>query len=171
MTGMGEESSVRGVVRTISRTLLYSLLLVLSGCVYISPHTIRGACSNDLDSPIHNFCVVAPGTLWRGAHLTASDATWLLQHDLGSLVSLQLNDQRAFERAALESGFSRSIPYFHRRDGAVAQPLVQHRCAIHSRAFTGARSGDHARGGRMAGPPSTQRPDRLPAREVRLRAQ
>lgn len=88
------------------------VLFALCGCVYISPHTLRGACSHDLGSPIRNFCVVTPGTLWRGPHPDATDAQWLLDHGVRSIISLQLNDKRAFENAATPPGFSRSLPYF-----------------------------------------------------------
>ncbi len=99
-------------MRMAARSLACTLLLALCGCVYVSRHTIRGACTNDLDSPIRNFCVVTPGALWRGPHPNASDAKWLLDHGVGAIVSLQLNDKRAFEDAELGPGFSQSIPYF-----------------------------------------------------------
>ncbi len=88
------------------------LLLALCGCVYISPHTIHGACAHDLDSPIRNFCVVTPGTLWRGPHLDSSAAGWLLNRGVRSVISLQLNDKKAFENAAAPAGLSESLPYF-----------------------------------------------------------
>jgi hypothetical protein len=100
------------MIRVLGRAFAGSILLLLCGCVYVSRHTIEGACSNDLGSPIHNFCVVTPGMLWRGPHPDASDATWLLEHGVGSIVSLQLNDQRAFEDVALSQDFSHSVPYF-----------------------------------------------------------
>ena len=97
----------------MSRTLLYPLLLILlSGCVYMSKHTLPGACSYDLGSPIHNFCVVDLKTLWRGTRPDATGAKWLLEHDVGTVVSLQLNDQRSFEGAAIGPDFSHSLPYF-----------------------------------------------------------
>ncbi len=133
--GMEEDSSLCGMARLIGPTLLCSSLLVLCGCVYISPHTIRGACPSDLGSPIRNFCVVAPGTLWRGPHITASDATWLLEHGVGSIVSLQLNDQRAFELAAPDSGSSRSIPYFQLPGFSPMQVLSRDRLDSHVALF------------------------------------
>src|SRR6185437_11885784 len=100
------------VVATPAWVLAYALLLGLCGCVYISPHTLRGACSNDLDSPIRNFCVVTPGTLWRGPNPNAADAHWLLERGVRSIVSLQRNDKRAFEDAAAPPHLSQSLPYF-----------------------------------------------------------
>ncbi len=96
----------------MSRILLSSLALMLCGCVYMSKHTLPGACSYDLDSPIRNFCVVDAGKLWRGTRPDATGAQWLLEHGVGSIVSLQLSDQRAFEGAAPLPGFSHSLPYF-----------------------------------------------------------
>jgi protein tyrosine/serine phosphatase len=107
-----EASPKQRVAATTARVLAYTLLLALSACVYISPRTLRGACSNDLDSPIRNFCVVTPGTLWRGPRPDASDAQWLLDHGLRSIISLQLNDKRAFENAAAPPDLSQSLPYF-----------------------------------------------------------
>jgi protein tyrosine/serine phosphatase len=92
--------------------LAYALLLALPGCVSISPRTLRGACSHDLGSPIRNFCVVTPGTLWRGPRPDASDAQWLLDNGVRTIISLQLNDKRAFEKAAAAPQLSRSLPYF-----------------------------------------------------------
>ena len=100
------------VVATTARVLAYALLLALSGCVYISPRTLRGACSNDLESPIRNFCVVTPGTFWRGPRPDASDAQWLLDNGVRSIISLQLNDKRAFENAAAPPTSRNRYPTF-----------------------------------------------------------
>lgn len=109
---MAREHPQQTVGTTAAKVLASLLLLAVSGCVYISPHTLRGACANDLNSPIRNFCVVTPGTLWRGPHLKAADAQWLLNHGVRSIISLQLNDKRAFEKAAAPPHLSQSLPYF-----------------------------------------------------------
>ena len=109
---MEEAATKRVAVWTAARALVCALVFALCGCVYISPHTSHGASSNDLDSPIRNFCVVTPGTLWRGPHPDSSDAQWLLNHGVRSVVSLQLNDQKAFENAAAPAGLSQALPYF-----------------------------------------------------------
>jgi protein tyrosine/serine phosphatase len=85
----------------------------ISGCVYFSKRTIEGACGNDLDSPIHNFCVVTPNVLWRGERPTKADAQWLVEHRVGTVVSLQLDDRRAFESAAVDQDLSQSVSDFH----------------------------------------------------------
>ena len=88
------------------------LCLITSGCVYISPHTLRGACLTDMGSPVRNFCVVAPHILWRGERPTREDAKWLLEQRVGTVVSLQLDDQRAFEKVDLASGYSHAVTYY-----------------------------------------------------------
>jgi protein tyrosine/serine phosphatase len=89
------------------------LCSLISGCVYISKQTIQGACTNDLNSPIHNFCVVTPNVLWRGPRPTTADAQWLVEHRVGTVVSLQLNDRRAFESVTVGQGLAESVSYFH----------------------------------------------------------
>jgi protein tyrosine/serine phosphatase len=97
---------------TGSRMSICVLLILVSGCVYFASHTLKGACSNDLGSPIRNFCVVSPEVLWRGQRPTRSDAQWLLEHRVGSVISLQLDDRRAFEAAPLDRNFAHSVSYF-----------------------------------------------------------
>src|SRR5690349_14845693 len=84
-------------VPVLALLLLIGLCLLTSGCVYISKHTLRGACLTDMSSPVRNFCVVAPRILWRGERPTREDAKWLLEQRVGTVVSLQLDDRRAFE--------------------------------------------------------------------------
>ncbi len=99
--------------KLICASLCVLLAALACGCVYISKRTIRGACSNDLGAPIHNFCVVTPQVLWRGERPSAKDARWLLEHGVGSVVSLQLDDRRAFESVAPGQDFVHSVAYFH----------------------------------------------------------
>lgn len=83
------------------RILVWAVLTLLGGCVYFSKHTVTGACTADLGSPIRNFCVAVPGVIWQGERPTRSDASWLLAHRVGTVVNLEvfLNDRRAFESA------------------------------------------------------------------------
>lgn len=97
---------------------LLALLAMLSagGCVYLSRHTLEGACPTALDSPVRNFCVVTPGVLWRGEFPTTADAAWLVQRQVGSVLSLQLDARRAFERAAVPaSAAAVSVLYYRMR--------------------------------------------------------
>ena len=73
---------------------------------------MQGSCSDDQDSPIRNFCVVTPGVLWRGERPTKADAQWLVENRVGSIVSLQLDDRRAFEAVTPGEDLTRSMPYF-----------------------------------------------------------
>src|SRR3982074_2739593 len=97
-----------------SRRLVYGLALLISGCVYFAQHTAQGACASSLDSPIRNFCVVTSQVLWRGERPNKADATWLVQHRVGTIVNLQeiQNDHDAFDAAAATPDLTRSIDYF-----------------------------------------------------------
>lgn len=108
------------------RVLLCLLPCIISGCVYFSRHTLPGACTNDLGSELHNFCVVSPGVLWRGATPGRADATWLVQHGVRTVVSLQLDMRHAFESASLDRRVARSVTYFRVRDFAAVDVLTHY---------------------------------------------
>jgi protein-tyrosine phosphatase len=101
-----------------SRRLVYGLALLISGCVYFAQHTAQGACASSLDSPIRNFCVVTSQVLWRGERPNKADATWLVEHRVGTIVNLQeiQNDHDAFDAAAATPDLTRSIDYFQLPD-------------------------------------------------------
>ena len=104
--------------------LLCACALLLSGCVYFTNRTPAGACSNDLGSPMRNFCVVAPGILWRGARPGRSDAQWLVDHGVGTVVSLELDVRSAFESARPDPQITRSVTYFQVRAFNAIQVLT-----------------------------------------------
>jgi protein tyrosine/serine phosphatase len=108
----------------LGRAFLCTLALLLSGCVYLSRHTLPGACADTLGSPIRNFCVVTPGLLWRAESPTRSDAQWLVQHGVGTVVSLQLDVRRSFESAHVDAGIVHSVTYFRVRNFAATQVLT-----------------------------------------------
>lgn len=110
----------------ITCVLLCLLPCIFSGCVYFSRHTQPGACANDLGSPMHNFCVVSPGVLWRGASPGRADAAWLVQHGVRTVVSLQLDMRHAFESASLDPRVARSVTYFRVRDFAAVDVLTHY---------------------------------------------
>jgi protein tyrosine/serine phosphatase len=113
-----------GSVSKSARVLSCALALLLSGCVYISRHTLPGACPDSLGAPIRNFCVVTPGSLWRAESPTRSDAQWLVAHGVGTIVSLQLDVRRSFESARLDPGVARSVTYFRVRNFPATQVLT-----------------------------------------------
>jgi protein tyrosine/serine phosphatase len=78
----------------------------------MSRHTIRGACASDMNSPVRNFCVVAPGVLWRGERPTKADAQWLLEQRVGTVISLQLDDRKSFEATAPGEEYAHTVVYF-----------------------------------------------------------
>lgn len=92
--------------------MLVGVMMLPSGCVYISRHTLRGACLSDMGSPVRNFCVVAPRVLWRGERPTQADAKWLLEQNVGTVISLQLEDRRAFEAVMPPADYVHSVSYF-----------------------------------------------------------
>ena len=101
-----------------SRRLICGVGLLISGCVYFSQHTVQGACASSLDSPIRNFCVVTSQVLWRGERPNQADATWLLEHRVGTIVNLEeiQDDHAAFEAAAPAPEFTHSVDYYHLPD-------------------------------------------------------
>lgn len=107
-----------------ARMLACAIACVLCGCVYLSRHTLPGACADTLGSPIRNFCVVTPGLLWRAESPTRSDAQWLVAHGVGTVISLQLDVRRSFESAHLAPGTVHSITYFRVRNFAATQVLT-----------------------------------------------
>lgn len=111
--------------RVAGSALLCACALLLSGCIYFMKHTPHGACSNDLGSPVRNFCVVAPGTLWRGARPGRADAQWLIDHHVGTVISLELDVRRAFESARPDPHLKQSVTYFQVR-GFNAVQVVTH---------------------------------------------
>jgi protein tyrosine/serine phosphatase len=106
------------------RLLSYAAVLLLSGCVYFSRRTLPGACADDLGSPVRNFCVVTPGLLWRSEAPTRSDAQWLVDHGVGTVVSLELDVRHSFETAHVDPGLVHSVTYFRVRDFAATQVLT-----------------------------------------------
>lgn len=106
------------------RVLLCALALLLSGCVYFSRVTPPGACGHDLGARIRNFCVVKPGVLWRGEAPTRLDAKWLVDHGVGSVVSLQLDVRHSFESAHVDPGIERSVTYYRVKDFPALQVLT-----------------------------------------------
>lgn len=99
-------------LRTALRASLLGLVMLASGCVYISRHTLRGACLTDMGSPVRNFCVVASQVLWRGERPTQPDAKWLLEQNVGTVISLQLDDRRAFEAVTPPANYVHSVEYY-----------------------------------------------------------
>jgi protein tyrosine/serine phosphatase len=114
----------KGRVPGVERLLLCVVALLIAGCVYFSRRTLPGACAQDLGSPIRNFCVVTPGVLWRAEAPTRSDAQWLVEHGIGTVVSLQLNVRRSFESVHLDPAQARSVVYYRVRDFSAIQVLT-----------------------------------------------
>ena len=103
---------------TASRKLACGVALLICGCVYFAQHTAQGACANSLNSPIRNFCVVTPRVLWRGERPNEGDATWLVEHRVGTIVNLEeiQDDHAAFDAAVTTPDFAHTMDYYHLPD-------------------------------------------------------
>lgn len=116
---MGRVSRVRALV-----PIACALASLLTGCVYLSRHTLPGACPDDLSSPIRNFCVVTPGVVWRAEAPTRADAQWLVAHGVASVVSLGLDVRKSFESAHIDPRLARSVRYYEVRDFGALEVLT-----------------------------------------------
>lgn len=79
----------RAAARLIMSLVLAGLLIPVSACADFTT-AAPDACASNLDSPIQNFCQVKPGTLWRGAKPDPAGAAWLIRHNVGTIVNLEL---------------------------------------------------------------------------------
>ena len=87
----------------------------MSGCVYVFKHPLPEFCVGDHGFASRNFCVVARGVLWEGERPNVRLARWLLQHRVGSIVSIQVDDRRVFRATTVPPDLTRSVQYFHMR--------------------------------------------------------
>ena len=115
---------MRGPKAKLALRVVFLAASLLSGCVYISRHTLPGACANDLGSPIRNFCVVTPGVLWRAEAPSRPDAQWLVDHGVGTVISLGLDVRHSFEKAHPRSGPMRSVVYYRIANFSALQVLT-----------------------------------------------
>jgi protein tyrosine/serine phosphatase len=104
---------IREACGVANRALAGVLVLSICGCAYFSKHTVEGACSADLNSPIRNFCVVTPHVLWRGEKPNGTGTAWLVDQGVGTVVDLELflDDHSAFDEAP--PSLDASVDYFH----------------------------------------------------------
>ena len=105
------------------------LFALLTGFPSSSMPAAPTACTNDLGSPIPNFCVVTPNVLWRGAKPAQDGAAWLIQHGVRTIVNLELlhDDRRAFGEARPTSAGRYELAYFRISDweaNAVLAPAL-----------------------------------------------
>ena len=71
-------------------------------------------CDNTLGSPIHNFCEVSPGVLWRGSKPDQVAATWLINKGVKTVINLELlhDDMDEFLAASVQSDAPYNVDYF-----------------------------------------------------------
>jgi hypothetical protein len=93
---------------------------LMPGCAYIFLRAPPGFCSRHGGSPIRDFCVVVPRTLWEGERPTTADARWLLTHGVGSIISIQVHDRATLRATSMPPDVTVTVPYFRvRRFNAV----------------------------------------------------
>ena len=120
-------------VRNLAFPFLFVLLI--DGCASSSIQNSAVACSNNLDSPIPNFCVVTPDVLWRGAKPAEDGAAWLMQHRVRTIVNLELfhDDRRVFGQTTLADANRYEAGYFRIPDwepnAILARPLLDNHVA------------------------------------------
>ena len=112
-----EQSMTRPIL-----ALTFFLVLLTSGCTYITKRSVVGACPAALDSGILNFCVVKPDVLWRGGRPDQKGAAWLMQHGVRTIVNLELfrDDKSTFAAAGTGDAGTYQADYFRIHDW---QPL------------------------------------------------
>jgi protein tyrosine phosphatase (PTP) superfamily phosphohydrolase (DUF442 family) len=98
--------------------LLFLFLLSVCSCVSAARSGFAGDCPNNPDSVIHNFCVVTPDVLWRGARPDKDGVAWLIQQGVRTVVNLELihDDRAAFGHAALANARNYEVGYFRVHD-------------------------------------------------------
>src|SRR2546427_12780379 len=111
---------------TCNAAFFFALLAALPSS---SMPATPAACTNDLGSPIANFCVVTPNVLWRGAKPAQDGAAWLIQRGVRTIVNLELlhDDSRVFGVVKPASGGRREAAYFRIADwepNAVLAPAL-----------------------------------------------
>jgi len=126
----GASVRITDMARPSTCSLLFLCLFVLlAGFPSSSMPAAPSACTNDLGSPIPNFCVVTPNVLWRGAKPAQDGAAWLIQHGVRTIVNLELlhDDRRAFSEARPTSAGRYEAGYFRISDwepNAVLAPAL-----------------------------------------------
>jgi protein tyrosine phosphatase (PTP) superfamily phosphohydrolase (DUF442 family) len=105
-------------VRRCSLIFTLFFVVLMCSCAYASTKSVAGACSENLGSPIQNFCVATPDVLWRGARPDKDDVSWLIQQGVRTIVNLELlhDDKPAFSHAAVGGINKYEVDYFHIND-------------------------------------------------------
>src|SRR5215469_6275781 len=108
------------LVITRSPVCVCAFGLLMAGCAYIFIRPPPGFCARSRASPIPDFCVVTPHTLWEGERPSTVGARWLLTQGVGSIISIQVDDRATFRATQVPPEMVLSIPYFRiRRFNAV----------------------------------------------------
>lgn len=93
-------------------------MISMGSYAFASGQSVARACSDNLGSPIKNFCVVTPDVLWRGARPDKDGAAWLIQQGVRTIVNLELllDDKSALGQATILDGNKYEVGYFRIHD-------------------------------------------------------
>jgi hypothetical protein len=109
--------------------------LSFSGCE-LSHVKAPDSCRNNLGSPISRFCQVTQNGLWRGAKPDKEGAAWLIEHEVKTIVNLELfnDDLPIIEQVNLTTPKTLKIEYFRVKDWEplpVLAPSVEDEHVVH----------------------------------------
>ncbi|MBF0227431.1 MAG: dual specificity protein phosphatase family protein [Desulfobacterales bacterium] len=87
------------------------VILILLSCYSLSAESI---CSNNLGSPITNFCEVIPNVLWRGSQPDKNTSAWLINNGVKTIINLELlhDDIDKIHKANVSNTSTYNIDYF-----------------------------------------------------------
>jgi protein tyrosine/serine phosphatase len=93
--------------------LVIAASLLLGGCA-LSAIQKEALCSNNLGSPIRNFCEVKPNVLWRGSKPDKDAAAWLINKGVKTIVNLEWlhDDIDTIHQANITNTVTYKIDYF-----------------------------------------------------------
>lgn len=97
------------------RACLFMMALLLVQGVSAAPDAKNQTfCSNNLASPIANFCEVKADVLWRGAKPDRHTSAWLINNGVKTIINLELmhDDLDAIRHASVTDTDTYNVDYF-----------------------------------------------------------
>ena len=96
------------------KLLVVAVVLLLGGYWAIGAIQKGVLCSDNLNSPIPNFCEVLPNVLWRGARPDRAGVEWLINNNVKTIINLELlnDDEHTFKKVHSSCPGTIKIDYF-----------------------------------------------------------
>jgi hypothetical protein len=114
--GINKESDVfrRDFTCRCSLIFISLFLFCMCSCASAPKQSDAEAWSNNLGVPINDFRVITPNVLWHGGSPDEKGAAWLIDHRVGTVVSLEflLEDLWAFREATVSDANTYEVGYF-----------------------------------------------------------